>query len=179
MPQEDQKKQMESLLQKFQTNTVENNEQVMKDTNETDTAISRLAILQGTKMIIEKMKGDSDETYSRMNQMEIWEKASETNAKDMESNKTQEDPEPARSGENVSVDHSHGTTCPVDECKVPPHGVCDDHVEKVCRSIDKLTKSSKKNTSWEETSVLNWEPGCGVETCQCWTAHTQGGEQER
>ena len=91
MPQEDQKKKMESLLQKFQTNTVENNEQMMKDTNETDTAISRLAILQGTNMTIEKMKEDSDEKYSIMNQMEIWEKGSETNANDMVSNKTQED----------------------------------------------------------------------------------------
>ena len=30
---------------------------------------------------------------------------------------------------------------------------------------------------WEGTSMPNWDLGYGVETCQCWTAHTQRGNK--
>ena len=94
---------MESLLQKFQTNTMVTMEKVMKETNETILQ-SVGSQLQGMNMAIENMKEDSDDKYSRMNEqnhhhgkkrMTMLEdpnnKGSETKANDMEGTKTQED----------------------------------------------------------------------------------------
>ena len=47
---------------------------------------------------------------------------------------------------HINVDHSQQTTCTVDECKLFPLRIYADHrVEKVFRSIEKLTKAKKKN----------------------------------
>ena len=67
MPQEDQKKKVESLLQKFQMNTMENMQKMANPTNETMLQSVGLQ-LQGTNMTIEQMKEDNDDKYSRMNE---------------------------------------------------------------------------------------------------------------
>ena len=44
-----------------------------------------------------------------------------------------------------NVDHSQQTTCIVDECVLLPLEYADHHVERAYRSIEKLTKSTKKS----------------------------------
>ena len=111
-------------------------------------------------MTIEKMKEDSDETYSRMNQMETWEKGSETNANDMESNKTQEDQnqhEVAKTYQLTTVIAQHVLLM---SAKFS-HMVYATTTLKRCvdQSINSRNPARRTHTSWEETSVLNWDQG--------------------
>ena len=80
---------------------------------------------------------------------------------------------------HINVDHSQQTTCIVDECVLPPLGWGPPRwkIIQMKRETHEIQKEEHTNCGrilqcWNGTRAWCW-------TCQCWTAHTQGGKQER